>query len=266
MLENENNIIQQNSLKKIKDDDIYGRLTEIQNKGSSVNTKELSLSTRPSDVSRLTLPIKSTIINFNFKLIFIGDVSVGKSSIIKRYINNTFNSEYTCTIGTDLSKKILTIGENKRVNLFIWDTCGQEKFRSVTRQYYRDSQAIILVFDLTDSKTFIDLSSWLSEAVNYINNKNCIFFLFGNKNDEKEKRQVSNNDIKDFLRKNHRIKKYFEVSALSGHNIELSFDKICQFLVIQYQGDEINKEYNRKKLSSNNLTNNKIRNEKGNCC
>ena len=267
MMEIENNSINQNSPKKIKDsENNYGRMTEAPNIYFAKSNKDLSLSTRPSDVSRLTLPIKYTIINFNFKLIFIGDISVGKSSIIKRYINNSFNSEYKCTIGTELSKKTLIVGENKKVNLFIWDTCGQEKFRSVTRQYYIDSQAIILVFDLTNNQTFNNLSSWLEEAVSYINNKNCLFFLLGNKNDEKDKREVSYIDIKNFLKKHHRIKKYFEVSALSGHNIELSFDKICNFLVIQYQGDEINKEYKRKQLSSKNLSNNIIKNKKESCC
>ena len=268
MMEIENNSNNQNNPKKIKDDENhFGRMTIAPNKIKSVNNnKELSLSTRTSDASRLTLPVKFTIINFNFKIILIGDISVGKSSIIKRYINNSFNSEYFCTIGTELSKKTVIIGENKKVNLFIWDTCGQEKFRSVTRQYYIDSQGIILVFDLTNKNSFNDLQSWYDEAINYINNKNCIFFLFGNKSDEKNKKQVSKIDIKNFMRKNHRIKKYFEVSALSGDNIELSFDKICYFLVIQYQGDEMNNEYKRKQLSSVELSNNLLKKDKDSCC
>ena len=81
-----------------------------------------------------TLPIKRTISTFNFKIVLIGNVSVGKSSIIKRFINNEFNNTYICTVGTELSKKSLLIEENKLINLFIWDTCGQERFRTVTRQ------------------------------------------------------------------------------------------------------------------------------------
>ncbi len=188
-----------------------------------------------------TLPTKMTISTFNFKIVLIGNVAVGKSSIIKRFVHNEFNKSYLCTVGTELSRKSLFIGKNKKANLFIWDTCGQERFRTVTRQYYRDTQAILLVFDLTNEKTFNDLKSWIEEAINYKNNDKCLFFLFGNKSDEKEKIVVSNEKIKHFLRNNPEIKKYFEVSAFNGHNIDLAFDKISQHLVIKFSGEEINK-------------------------
>ena len=101
-----------------------------------------------------SLPIKNTLSVFDFKIVLIGNVSVGKSSIIKRFVRNEFNDQYFCTIGTELFKKSLLISENKMVNLCIWDTCGQERYRTVTRQYYRDTQAILLVFDLTNEKSF----------------------------------------------------------------------------------------------------------------
>ena len=239
---------------KNKDEVLIGRKTEAPNKLSSQNNvQDLSLSTRYSDIPRVTLPVKRTIINFNFKFVLIGNISVGKSSIIKRYINNTYDEEYICTVGTELLEKSLSIGENNKINLFIWDTCGQERFRCVTRQYYKDTQAILLVFDLTDEKSFEDLSSWIEEAICYTNNENCMFFLFGNKSDEKDKRKVGKDEIKSFMKKYPKIKKYFEVSALNGDNIEISFEKVCQFLVMLYQGDGIDKEFNeykKRKLSS----------------
>ena len=188
-----------------------------------------------------TLPTNVIISTFNFKIVLIGNVAVGKSSIIKRFIHNEFNKTYLCTVGTELSRKSLFIGKKKKANLFIWDTCGQERFRTVTRQYYRDTQAILLVFGLTNEKSFNDLKSWLEEAINYINNNKCLFFLFGNKSDEKEKIVINNDKIKHFLRKNPEIKKYFEISAFNGHNIDLAFDKISQHLVIKFSGEEINK-------------------------
>ena len=188
-----------------------------------------------------TLNTKVIISTFNFKIVLIGNVAVGKSSIIKRFIHNEFNKTYLWTVGTELSRKSLFIGKKKKANLFIWDTCGQERFRTVTRQYYRDTQAILLVFDLTNEKSFKDLKSWLEEAINYINNNKCLFFLFGNKSDEKEKIVINNDKIKHFLRKNPEIKKYFEISAFNGHNIDLAFDKISQHLVIKFSGEEINK-------------------------
>jgi small GTP-binding protein len=194
-------------------------------------------------------------------------MSVGKSSIIKRFISNEFNDKYICTIGTELFNKSLLIGDNKLVNLYIWDTCGQEKFRTVTRQYYRNTHAILLTFDLTNKKSFDDLNSWFQEAVNYVDDNNCLFFVLGNKCDATEKIEVENDEIKEFVRKNPKIKKYFEVSAFDGHNIDLSFDKISQHLVMKFGGEEINKnmdEY-KKKLQFEISTNEKNE-KKGGCC
>ena len=212
----------------------------------SVNS-ETSIKKKTSSTTNETLPIKNNISNFNFKVVLIGNVSVGKSSIIKRFIYNEFNQEYVCTIGTELSKKSLLVSQNKITNLFIWDTCGQEKFRSVTRQYYRDTQAILLVFDLTSEKSFLDLQSWYDEALDFVNDVKCMFFLLGNKS-----------DIKNFMKQNHQIKKYFEVSAFTGHNIDLAFDKISQYLILTFGVEEINKNIKvyKKNLNSDNKNNN----------
>ena len=210
-----------------------------------------------------TLPIKRTIATFNFKVVIIGNVSVGKSSIIKRFISNEFSSDYKCTIGTESFIKSLFISENKKVNLKIWDTCGQEKFRTVTRQYYHDTQAILLVFDLTNEKSFNDLDSWLDEAINYISDQKCLFFLLGNKSDENDKIVIDNEQITKFLQKNHKIKRYFDVSALNGHNIDLCFDKISQYLAQKFGGEEINKNLkNLQKLEKEKTK----KNNKSGCC
>ena len=189
-----------------------------------------------------TLQIKRTISTFNFKIVLIGNVSVGKSSIIRRFVHNDFNNSYLCTVGTELFRKTLLIGDNKNVNLLIWDTCGQERFRAVTRQYFNDTYAILLVFDLTNKKSFNNLNSWYEEALNYINDDKCLFFLLGNKWDETEKIVVESDEIKNFMRKKQKLKKYFEVSAFNGHNIDLAFDKISRHLIMKYSGDEIVKK------------------------
>lgn len=153
------------------------------------------------------------------------------------------------------------------VNLFIWDTCGQEKFRTVTRQYYRDTQAILLVFDLTDEKSFTDLESWYEEAIDYINDNKCNFFLFGNKCDEVDKIKIKEDKIKNFIKKNSKIKKYFEVSALNGHNIVLCFDKICQYLVMTFGIEEINKNMKTYKMNLEIENKNKEENnDRARCC
>ena len=140
------------------------------------NKNTFTISENEKNKNNETLPIKRTIATFNFKAVIIGNVAVGKSSIIKRFISNEFSEDYKCTIGTESFIKSLFISDKKKVNLKIWDTCGQEKFRTVTRQYYHDTQAILLVFDLTNEQSFNDLNSWLDEAINYISDKNVFSF------------------------------------------------------------------------------------------
>ena len=231
------------------------RNTLVPNYPQIKNKNTFTISDKEKNKNNETLPIKRTISTFNFKVVIIGNVSVGKSSIIKRYISNEFSEDYKCTIGTESFTKSLFISENKKVNLKIWDTCGQERFRTVTRQYYQNTQAILLVFDLTNEKSFTDLDSWLEEVINYISDKKCMIFLLGNKSDEKEKIVINNEQITKFLKKNHKIKRYFDVSALNGHNIDLAFDKISQYLAQKFGGEEINKNLkNLQKLDKEKTT------------
>ena len=206
------------------------RKTFQNNLASKSDNNKSVIKNKESNHINETLPIKKCISSFQYKIVLIGNVAVGKSSIIKRFVHNQFNNNYLGTIGTELSKKSLLISENKMVNLAIWDTCGQERFRTVTRQYYRDTQAILLVFDLTNEKSFNDMQSWYDEAIEYANEIKC---------------------IKNFTRNNPKIKKYFEVSAFNGHNIDLAFDKISQYLVMTFGIEEINKNIKayKKRLS-----------------
>ena len=211
----------------------------IQNKLKDIINAQNELSNNKMKLNE-TLPVKNNIPIYKFKIVLIGNISVGKSSIIKRFVNNEFDEEYVCTIGTELSKKSLLVGQNKMLELFIWDTCGQEKYRSITRQYYAKAHTILLVFDLTSQKAFDDLQSWYEEALEYINDAKCMFFLLGNKSDLKEEIKINEEDIRAFMKKNQKIKQYFEVSALNGHNIDLSFDKIGNHLLSTYEFEKIN--------------------------
>ena len=211
----------------------------IQNKLKDIINAQNELSNNKIKLNE-TLPVKNNIPIYKFKIVLIGNISVGKSSIIKRFVNNEFDEEYVCTIGTELSKKSLLVSQNKMLELFIWDTCGQEKYRSITRQYYAKAHTILLVFDLTSEKAFDDLQSWYEEALEYINDDKCMFFLLGNKSDLKEEIKINEEDIRAFMKKNQKIKQYFEVSALNGHNIDLSFDKIGNHLLSTYEFEKIN--------------------------
>ena len=106
--------------------------------------------------------------DYIFKLILIGSSGVGKSSILQRYIQKIYNTEYTCTIGVDFFMKTIKI-RDKSIKLQLWDTAGTEKFKSITTGYYRGANAAFVVFDLTSKSSFDSCSGWIE---NYYDNSN----------------------------------------------------------------------------------------------
>ena len=167
--------------------------------------------------------------DYIFKLILIGSSGVGKSSILKRYIQKIFEEEYTCTIGVDFFMKSLNIS-NKSIKLQLWDTAGTEKFKSITTGYYRGANAAFVVFDLTYKSSFESVSEWIQNYYKYSNpDSEKYVILIGNKSDLKEKREISGEEIYDFA-KNNKIK-YFETSAKNGENIDECFYFIAEKLM-----------------------------------
>lgn len=128
--------------------------------------------------------------NYMFKYILIGDSNTGKSSIMKRYINNSFNYSDQLTIGIDYYIKTVSCYD-KNIKLFICDTTGQERFRSITRSYYKNILGAIIVYDITNKKSFLSVINWINDIKE--NTENVVLFLVGNKCDL-EKRQVSYNE------------------------------------------------------------------------
>ena len=91
---------------------------------------------------------------YRFKVILLGDIAVGKTSILSRFVDEKYTSEYRCNVGVEFKVKSLYLDEKTGADLQIWDTCGEERFRTITRQYYRDTSGIILVFDSTNRNSF----------------------------------------------------------------------------------------------------------------
>ncbi|MCQ2820752.1 MAG: GTP-binding protein [archaeon] len=168
-----------------------------------------------------------TFQEYRFKITILGDIAVGKTSIISRYITNEFNNSYRATVGVEFRVKDIFL-ENCKVNLKIWDTCGEERYKSITRQYYRDTQGVLLVFDLTNPKSIERLGSWLAD-VKQENDDNLVVFLVGNKTDSKDKILQLSSDGKKFAMNNNIP--YSEVSAKLGTGITNLFEAIARKMV-----------------------------------
>ena len=160
-------------------------------------------------------------INFNylFKYIIIGDSAVGKSNILLRYIHDKFNEEFQSTIGVEFGAKNLKI-EDKIYRIQIWDTAGQETFRSITRAYYKNSVCACVVYDITNKNSFQNIKSWLEDCRKQ-SPKTVFLILIGNKVDLEDRREVTYEEGSIFAEKNRML--FFETSAKTGKNIEELF-------------------------------------------
>ena len=147
------------------------------------------------------------------KIIFIGDVSVGKTSIINVLMGRKFNNEYEASIGVDFFSKTIKY-KGKTIKLQIWDSAGQEKFRSLIPNYIRGSSLVFIVYDITNRKSFENLQSWI-DFVNNIENSNIV--ILANKIDLENQRQVQTEEGQKFCtEKNY---DFFEVSAKEDNNL-----------------------------------------------
>ena len=160
-------------------------------------------------------------LNFNylFKYISIGDSAVGKSNILLRYIHDKFNEEFQSTIGVEFGAKNLKI-EDKIYRIQIWDTAGQETFRSITRAYYKNSVCACVVYDITNRNSFQNVKSWFEDCKKQ-SPKTVFLVLIGNKVDLEDKREVTSEEGSLYAQKNGML--FFETSAKTGKNIEEIF-------------------------------------------
>ena len=166
-----------------------------------------------------------------FKIIFVGDQYVGKSSILKRFYQDKFEPDYQQTIGLDFQSKN-TIINGIDVTFLLYDTAGLEKFRSLIPMYSIDSNIIIIVYDISNKDSFIHTENWIKEF-NHLNRKEIIIVLLGNKTDLEVERKVTTQEAEDFAEKNGLL--FYEVSAKTGENIqELFSEKIYPEMIKQY--------------------------------
>ncbi|GAA49364.1 Ras-related protein Rab-35 [Clonorchis sinensis] len=174
------------------------------------------------------------------KLLLIGDMGVGKSSLLLRYIDNDFSATYISTIGVDFKVKTIMVG-GLRVKLQIWDTAGQDRFRTITStwvslftcfivslpidSYYRGAHGIIIVYDVNDVRTFCNVERWTQEASMYTDDS-IARILVGNKNDTPALKTVAAHDAQRLAAKHSCL--FIETSAKSDENVDQMFDMITR--------------------------------------
>ena len=167
-----------------------------------------------------------------YKLIFLGDQSVGKSCILNRFMSDTFTEEYQATIGLDFQSKNVQI-DNQDIHLLLYDTAGQEKFRSLIPMYTRDANIILLVYDICSKDSFNHLSDWLNDLTN-INKDDVIFAVVGNKIDLEDKREVTKEEGSNYAKEHDFI--FAEVSAKSGDGFsELFYKNLFEKIRIKFR-------------------------------
>jgi Ras-related protein Rab-6A len=158
-----------------------------------------------------------------YKLVFLGDQSVGKTSIITRFMYDKFDQNYQPTIGIDFLSKTLYL-EDRTVRLQLWDTAGQERFRSLIPSYIRDSSVAVIVYDVSNRQSFLNTARWVDE-VRTERGKDVVIVLVGNKTDLVDKRQVSVEEGESKTKEFGAL--MIETSAKAGFNIKGLFRKIA---------------------------------------
>ena len=176
---------------------------------------------------------------FEFKVILIGDPGVGKTSILSRFVTNEFQSVYTSTIGVEFKTKDIYINNTTCASFKIWDTCGQEKFRAITRQYFKDAHGVILVYDVSNENSFRGLNVWLNEIRNNANMEVTII-LVGNKIDILD-RKISQKEANEYALKNGLL--YVETSSKEGINIDTPFENLANDIIKKIK-ENLDSDYN----------------------
>ena len=161
-----------------------------------------------------------------FKFLVLGEQRIGKTSIIERYVNRCFKGNYIATIGMDIRMKRLEINKND-VNISITDTAGQERFRSLTKMFYKGADGILVGFDLTTPETLEQVNYWIQQIeMNGSKEYPISIVLFGNKCDDKENIKVKEEDIQK-MKDKYKLS-YFETSAKDGTNIQNIFEQLTK--------------------------------------
>ena len=158
--------------------------------------------------------------DYIFKVLLLGNSDVGKSSLLLRFVDQVWNDSFVPTIGVDFKVKTVEIGD-KKIKMQIWDTAGQERFRNVVSTYFRGSNGILLIYDVTNKDSFKNLESWLIEIEKNAS-ENVLKILIGNKNDLVDDKEITTEEGQKFANRNNM--QFIETSAKMNTNVTEAFE------------------------------------------
>ena len=207
--------------------------------------------------------------DYSFKIIVIGDSNVGKSCLTNRAAKDKFSSDYSPTLGFEF-RTFSTNVENKIIKLQVWDTCGQEVYRSLISNFYRNSSLAMMVYSINSKESFLNINRWLKE-IKINSNPDIKIILIGNKADLENEREVTYEEAKKYKEENQIL--YFEeTSAKTGLNAKKVFEESAKILYSEHKNYLLNAKNKRniKKIDKNDNIPKKLNNPEkrgsGKCC
>jgi small GTP-binding protein len=257
-----------NSVKEIKVEKIDEKNETNEENGNKKEEKDNnSSSIKITKQKQLTNNNSSNDINYDylFKIALIGDSATGKTSILLRFVDDFFTEDTKSTIGIDFKFVSLELEPNIYGKMQIWDTCGSERFKSLTTSFIKSCKAFILVFDITRQNTFKNIEQWI-KTINE-NTSPQYMILIGNKNDLEKERQVKKESVINYCKE--KLFNYMEISAKNNNNIEKMFKEVAYQLYSLVKKNKTDKRVS----SSGEFTNITVKNENnsnpkksGGCC
>ena len=192
----------------------------------------------------------SNEVEFVFKILLLGDSEVGKSCFLMRYSDNVFVENYITTIGLDYKLKSVKLDSGKTIKVQLWDTAGQDKYRTIAKNYFKGSHGILLLYDVTKQSSFQNIRDWIQDIREEVSQK-AIIFLIGNKIDLVDKRKISKEKGIELAEEYKLL--FFEASAKSGENVDEVFKALYKKISEVYgdlekeMGTKLNKRKKNKR-------------------
>ena len=181
-----------------------------------------------------------------YKVLLLGDSSVGKTCFLLRYCDKSFQDVHLSTIGLDYRLKSMTLKNNKNIKLQIWDTAGQDRFRAITKNYYKGANGIILIYDVTNMQTYENVKNWISQIKEEAS-PNVIIYLVGNKIDVPDEQRLIKAEEGQKIADEFNLP-FKEASAKDGTNVNEIFQELLEEIDEKYAKIEVPKGERKNQL------------------